>query len=155
MLSKSKGQILRISAVFTFLFKMDEPVSSIQEVSDVAVTAAINFVSLAGNHAFYLISRMSLNEEIECVIVDETAENDADGLQEKEKDLRTHILLLPGEHLYVTPLLKKKKFRGYAPDKGTVIKTMEELQEKDLGTLRSEKGPGSYVVRPAHNPRLI
>lgn len=146
MLSKSKGQILRISAVFTVLFKMNEPMSSVLDISDVAVTAAINFVSLACNHAFYLTSRMSLGEEIECMVVEETAE-DEDALPDKEKDLKTHILLLPGEHLHVTPLLKKKKFRGYAPDKGTVVKAMEELEEEDLGTLRSERGPGSYVVR--------
>lgn len=48
MLSKSKGQVLRIASVLHMLFHIgsEEPVSD--EVSNDAITAAVNFVKIAG-----------------------------------------------------------------------------------------------------------
>lgn len=51
-----------------------------------------------------------------------------------------HTLRLPGKNLYLTPLLKAKKFRNFGYRAGAMA-AFEELQEAKLGTLE-EIGAG-------------
>ena len=148
MLSKSKGQILRVAGVFSVLFGIGTDDAN-EDITDVALAAAINFVEVSCDHAFFLASRASLKDEIESVILEATS---AIPFGEEEpqssaavRNIKTHILLLPGKRLFLSPLLKKKKFRGFA-EKDGVLREMEELEKLGLGKLESEKKPGKYVV---------
>ena len=62
MLSKSMGQILRISAAMHILFHIDEdgPLSNI--ISDMAIDAAINFVEVCCQHTAYITGRGNINQ---------------------------------------------------------------------------------------------
>lgn len=51
MLSKSKGQVLRVAAVMHVLFNMDSPTNIPSEIFEAAVRAADNFVDLCLQHA--------------------------------------------------------------------------------------------------------
>jgi hypothetical protein len=64
MLSKSRGQVLRLSAVFHILFSMgnDEPTD---DISHFAVRAAINFVKVTCQQTAYLAGRGLLEEDIQ------------------------------------------------------------------------------------------
>ena len=57
MLSKSKGQVLRVAAVMHVLFNMDSPKNIPSEISEAAVRAADNFVDLCLQHAAFLGGR--------------------------------------------------------------------------------------------------
>ena len=64
MLSKSMGQLLRVSVAMHVLFHIDkeEPLSSI--VSDIAIEAAINFVEVCCQHTAYITGRGLINQEL-------------------------------------------------------------------------------------------
>lgn len=64
MLSKSKGQLLRVAAVMHVLFNMDKPQIP-EEISELAVKAAESFVDLCLQHAAYLGGKGDLQEAIE------------------------------------------------------------------------------------------
>ena len=53
------------------------------------------------------------------------------------KGAAAHCLKLPGKHLYLTPLLKQKKFRNYGSKSGALA-AFEELQSSELGKIVSE-----------------
>ena len=57
MLSKSKGQVLRIAAVMHVLFHMETPSTIPSEISEAAVKAADCFVEYCLQHAAYLGGR--------------------------------------------------------------------------------------------------
>ena len=65
MLSKSRGQVLRLAAVLHMLFTLgtNQPTDDI--VSEAAVKAAINFVHVVCQQAAYIAGRGSLEEEIQ------------------------------------------------------------------------------------------
>ena len=65
MLSKSKGQLLRVAAVMHVLFNMGDPSSIPQEISEDAVKAADSFVDLCLQHAAYLGGKGNLQEAID------------------------------------------------------------------------------------------
>ena len=65
MLSKSKGQLLRVAAVMHVLFNMETPSSIPQEISEAAVKAADCFVDLCLQHAAFLGGKGNLQEAIE------------------------------------------------------------------------------------------
>ena len=65
MLSKSKGQLLRVAAVMHVLFNLDNPSSIPQQISEAAVKAADSFVDLCLDHAAYLRGKGKLAEAIE------------------------------------------------------------------------------------------
>ena len=65
MLSKSKGQILRVATVLHVLFNMEAPDSIPTELSEQSVKAAENFVDVCLQHAAYLGGRGQIQEEIE------------------------------------------------------------------------------------------
>ena len=65
MLSKSKGQLLRVSAVMHVLFNIDNPSLIPQEISEDAVKAADSFVDICLQHAAYLGGKGNFQEAIE------------------------------------------------------------------------------------------
>ena len=67
MLSKSKGQILRVAAALHVLFHRDTPLNVPDNISEGAVRAAANFVDLCLQHAAYLAGRGDISEAIEAL----------------------------------------------------------------------------------------
>ena len=67
MLSKSKGQILRVAAALHVLFHRDAPLNVPDNVSEDAVRAAANFVDLCLQHAAYLAGRGDISEAIQAL----------------------------------------------------------------------------------------
>ena len=65
MLSKSMGQILRVSAAMHVLFHTDNPDSLSTTISDTAIEAAIDFLELCCQHTAYITGRGEINEEVE------------------------------------------------------------------------------------------
>ena len=65
MLSKSKGQILRVSAVLHVLFHIDTPHNIPETISEDAMKAADNFVDLCLQHAAYLAGRNTISEALD------------------------------------------------------------------------------------------
>ena len=65
MLSKSKGQVLRIAAVMHVLFHMETPNSIPSELSEAAVNVADCFVDLCLQHAAFLGGRGDIKAAME------------------------------------------------------------------------------------------
>ena len=65
MLSKSLGQIIRVSAAMHILFHMDEEGSLPTVISEAAIDAAINYVEVCCQHTAYITGRGNINEELE------------------------------------------------------------------------------------------
>ena len=67
-MSKSRGQVLRVAAVFHVLFSVDPEREVNEEDADIigkdAITASINFVNTASQHALYIAGKGNLEEEI-------------------------------------------------------------------------------------------
>ena len=57
MLSKSRGQILRVAAVMHALFHLETPLAIPNIISEDAIKAAVNFVELCNQHADFLSGR--------------------------------------------------------------------------------------------------
>ena len=134
MLSKSKGQILRVSAAFHVLFDISisetEETEITDEISEEAVTAAINFVQLCCQQTAYMAGRGKILEEIQiikastwspviylwsllhCGIPIIGIAEDTDDMSTGEIDSNhstpAHCLRLPGRILDLKALLKKK-----------------------------------------------
>ena len=68
MLSKSRGQILRVAAVMHTLFYMDTPLAIPDRISEAAIKAAKNFVELCNQHAAFLAGRGVISEFIESLL---------------------------------------------------------------------------------------
>ena len=66
MLSKSKGQILRVAATMHVLFHWEKPHDIPTIINEKAVSAAFGFVDLCIQHAAYITERKTI-EEIETV----------------------------------------------------------------------------------------
>ena len=65
MLSKSKGQILRVSACLHVLFHIETPTNIPDVISTEAIKAAIDMVDVCLQHAAYLAGRGDINEMIQ------------------------------------------------------------------------------------------
>ena len=65
MLSKSKGQILRVAAVLHVLFHVDTPLEVPMVIGANAISAAINVVDVCIQHAAFLAGRGDIDEQIE------------------------------------------------------------------------------------------
>ena len=65
MLSKSKGQILRVSAVLHVLFHINAPLDIPEIISENAVKAADNFVDFCLQHAAFLAGRGVIQEAVD------------------------------------------------------------------------------------------
>ena len=68
MLSKSRGQILRVGAVMHALFHLDTPLSIPDHISTAAIKAAKNFVELCNQHAAFLAGRGVISDSIESLV---------------------------------------------------------------------------------------
>ena len=64
MLSKSRGQVLRLAAIFNILFSMGNDETT-DDISDFAVRAAINFVKITCQQTAYIGGRGRLEEDIQ------------------------------------------------------------------------------------------
>ena len=65
MLSKSKGQVLRVAAVMHVLSHMATPSDIPRDISEAAVRAADTFVDYCLQHAAYLGGRGKFKEAVE------------------------------------------------------------------------------------------
>lgn len=65
MLSKSKGQTLRIAAVLHVLFHWETPTNIAPQISNEAIRDAVTFVDFCIQHACFLCGRKEIREEIE------------------------------------------------------------------------------------------
>lgn len=64
MLSKSRGQVLRVATVLHVLFNPEaSPLPD--QISDAAVKAAVNLVKVANQQTAYMAGRKTLEEELE------------------------------------------------------------------------------------------
>lgn len=64
MLSKSKGQTLRIAAILHVLFNWEQPTDIPKEISTDALKAAVNFIDVCIQHSAFLAGRGDINEAI-------------------------------------------------------------------------------------------
>ena len=67
MLSKSKGQILRLAAVLQVLFQVKENTDQSNVISDEALCAAIDFIQTSMQHTAYIAGRDMISKELEKV----------------------------------------------------------------------------------------
>ena len=66
LLSKSRGQLLRIATVLHMLFSIDNSEQPLaDEVSEAAVKAAVNFIRTANQQTAYIAGRETLQEEFD------------------------------------------------------------------------------------------
>jgi hypothetical protein len=67
MLSKSRGQVLRIATILHVLFSIDDEddVTYDPEVSEVAVKAAVNFVQTACQQTAFIVGKGLIQEEVQ------------------------------------------------------------------------------------------
>ena len=63
MLSKSRGQVLRFAAALQVLFSTDS--NDEDNISEAALTAAIDFVQVANRQTLIIAGRESLEEEMQ------------------------------------------------------------------------------------------
>ena len=67
MLSKSLGQILRVSAAMHVLFHMDREDPLPDLISESAIEAAIDFVEVCCQHTAYVTGRGDITTEVDLV----------------------------------------------------------------------------------------
>lgn len=67
MLSKAKGQILRIAATLHVLFHWETPHNIPSDISIDALKAAINFVDLSTQHVAFLAGRGDIGEAVHAI----------------------------------------------------------------------------------------
>lgn len=148
MLSKSMGQILRVSVALHILFRvehedqLEDPLSD--TISQDAIKAAINFVEVCCQQTAYISGRGQIENELELVQAGDSAhETSKEPQQESTEAL---ILGLPGESLDVSYWVhKKRRFRHRGGIEGA-LHTMKKLQENGMGKLEQQKGKGSVKV---------
>ena len=64
MLSKNRGQVLRVAAIFHVLFKIDEEGPASDCISQAAITAAIDFVEVAAQQTAYIGGRGNIKKDM-------------------------------------------------------------------------------------------
>ena len=65
-MSKSRGQVLRLTAVMHMLFNIDNYEQPLEdEVGESAVKAAVNFIQLACQQTAYIAGKETLQEEMD------------------------------------------------------------------------------------------
>ena len=67
MLSKSKGQILRVAATFHVLFTLNTEIEISSEISEEAIAASIKFVQLCCQQTAHMAGRGNIKEEIDII----------------------------------------------------------------------------------------
>ena len=91
MLSKAKGQILRVAASLHVMFNVNTPLAIPKEISDTAIKAAVNLVDVCIQHAAFLAGRGD---------VDETIQRLVEGMY-----VQPHILIVYTNHDYLLAIL--------------------------------------------------
>ena len=65
MLSKSRGQVLRIATILHMLFSIEKPDDTLSnEVSEVAVQAAVNFIKTACQQTAFIAGKGIIDEKV-------------------------------------------------------------------------------------------
>ena len=67
MLSKSKGQILRMSTALHVLFHLGTVEDIESEITEIAITAAIKFVTLSCQQALFMAGRGKISQELQII----------------------------------------------------------------------------------------
>ena len=67
MLSKSKGQVLRVAATFHVLFTLNTEIEISSEISEEAIAASIKFVQLCCQQTAHMAGRGNIKEEIDII----------------------------------------------------------------------------------------
>ena len=67
MLSKSKGQVLRVAAALRVLFHRNTPLNVPESISEEAVKAAVSFVDLCLHHVAHIAGRGDITEAIQAL----------------------------------------------------------------------------------------
>ena len=67
MLSKSKGQVLRVAAALHVLFHRNTPLNVPESISEEAVTAAVGFVDFCLQHVAHIAGRGDITEAIQAL----------------------------------------------------------------------------------------
>ena len=70
MLSKSKGQIIRVAATLHVLFNIETPLAIPTVISDAVIKAAINLVDVCIQHAAFLAGRGDVDETVQEMMKD-------------------------------------------------------------------------------------
>lgn len=65
MLSKSLGQIIRVSAAMHVLFHLESTEPLPDTITDTAIEAAIDFVEVCCQHTAFITGRGNIQEELE------------------------------------------------------------------------------------------
>ena len=151
MLSKSKGQILRVAATFHVLFSWETPHSISAEITDEALKAAIDFVEIGTQHAAFLAGRDGIQEAIDNIKEMVTGKQLPILMQhinvvhipaqpstaDKESSVLASArlsLTLPGQILNMSVLCTQKKFR-YTGNKAGALKGWQMLEESGIGSI--------------------
>ncbi|XP_065899115.1 uncharacterized protein [Dysidea avara] len=148
LLSKSRGQVLRMAAVLHVLFTIkgddvqcedndraadgttDQQLDDgdLDVVHDKTVKVAINIVRKSIQHSLYMTGRCTLTEEIS-----KAGEIDSDvDVPLKEKSASAVCLTAEGKKLYLQPLVNMKRFR-YAGNKSGAVMAVYQLEKEGLG----------------------
>lgn len=130
MLSKSKGQLLRVTGCFHCLFLVDEVHTAAENpgefqvpsvVADDAVKTAINFIKICMNHTLYLCGRSTVSEKVDIVLGDvaQSAEHSIkDDSVNAASNPGGYMLLTPVKRLHLTALNERKKIQGHGKQEG-------------------------------------
>ena len=169
LLSKQKGQILRVSAVYNMLFTMDSGEEIKRDISEAAIKAAINFTSTCLDHTCLISGRKIVADVIAsltntrkqfhffCMHVSLNSPFNVASTVEKIDEMRAaaHCLLLPGAQLHLTPLLNAKRFSRYGNKEGAV-QAFKLLAKEGLGEVfETTGGKGTKVVCKYVNINLL
>lgn len=171
MLSKSKGQILRVAAALHILFHMGSLEAVSTEITEEAVAAAIDFVYLCCQQSAFMGGRGDIDEEIQIIKTSilnirvhthiyscslyrlymshlmgpicSLGVNEEAASDADGINTPAHCLRLPGKRLNLTALLYAKKFRFHGYKKGALA-AFQTLESAELGTIETTKTKG-YV----------
>lgn len=172
MLSKSKGQLLRVTGCLHCLFQVDDvnltgetpdefQIQSV--VTDAAMRAAINFINICMDHTLYLCGRDKIGEEVGALLSEVTTpapQPKDDSPVNAASNPGGYMLLIPGKRLHITALNERKKFRDMGNKQGAV-ETITALEKDGLGLIISSRTQGTakvcdlQSVIPFHFPCFI
>lgn len=149
MLSKSMGQILRVSVALHILFRveLEDPLQGplSDTISQDAIKAAINFVEVCCQHTAYISGRGQIESELELVQAGDPSVRET-ASETQQESTEALILGLPGETLDVSYWVhKKRRFRHRGGIEGA-LHAMKNLQADGMGTLDQKRGKGSVKV---------
>lgn len=157
-LSKSLGQIIRVSAGMHILFHLDQEGPLPQTISDEAIDAAIDFVEVCCQHIAFITGHGQIDKELEVIGSGEKQKQNcsyyynschtgtAATTSAVEKTNEALVLCLPGEKLDVSHIVnKQKKFRDRGGRDGALA-AMQQLEKDGLGELILKKSRGSVKV---------